>query len=607
MTMNRTKIILLCAMIIAGLATTMVIPAFDDIPRFQSLDPVELALQRAEAAYRDIVDFGDRDYTAQMADLHYKLGKQYTEAETALTNFGWRNTFNFTNSEDYFGEIIITEDEVDRNIQNMIHMLLYGDIETACEVSILDIAIFRSLDMLILESLDMEFMGYCSGMAQAAREWYFDPGKIPMAYDYAFDLPAPDFNRTISRLTHGDVTETAIEQYVFWRGSAAFFNIQHLLNWLRIFLGLSDVTGSGNNLAEFEKIAQALARDEPAVFLMTQPWYDGSEATSAHFVNAYDYDLNSNGSVTLYFYNNWEIYDSDDDFYTTDYLLLRSDGTFSSSKLGRLPDHNATWSRISYYTPGDEYNSIIGDILTILESLLDLLLGIDIFSPVDITITDPMGRKVTVGEDGITDLEFPAACVERDGRKTILMPYMKNIPYEFELTGTDSGEYRMEVSRAANGLIQTEVVEGTTELGQEDKFQVTMTDANLSVVEKGVTLYSPVILSGSAVELNWTRYDDSDFVEYQIYVSDDVSDIGTLYNQPITDQNTVTAVVDGLAPKTPYFFTVRVVTTGDQYADSNKVGAITPEGINWLLYGAIGAAGLAIVILIVLIFRKRKK
>ncbi|MHA2424991.1 MAG: fibronectin type III domain-containing protein [Candidatus Thorarchaeota archaeon] len=603
--MKKTKTILICALITFGLVTITLIPAYEGIPRMYSEDPLETALQRAEAAYRELVDFGDRDYTAQMSDMYYRLQNRYTEAETQLTNFGWRNTLNFTNSETYFGEKIITEDEVDRNIQNMIHSLLYGDIETACEVSILDIMIFRSLDLLILESLDKDFMGYCSGMAQAVREWYFDPGKIPMAYDYAFDLPAPDFNRTISRERHGDVTESAIEEYVYWRGSAAFFNIEHLLNWLKIFLGLTDVLGSGNNLEHFELITQALARDEPAVFLLTQPWYDGAEATSAHFVNAYDYDLNPNGSITLYFYNNWEIYDSDDDFYTTDYLLLGADGTFSSSKLGDHPDHNATWSRISYYTPGDEYNSIIGDIITILGSLADILMNIDIFSPVDITITDPSGRKVSVGDDGITDLDFPAICVERDGRKSVMMPYMYDLPYEIELTGTDVGDYRMEVNRAADGRLHTEVIEGTTEPGQEDLFQVTLTESNMTVAAQGVRLYQPVILSGSAVELNWSRYDGDDFVEYQIMVSDSVDDIGTVHTT-ISEQDTVTARVDGLNPQQPYFFTVRVVTTGDLHADSNRVGAITPEGLDWLLYGAIAAAGFAILVVMVLICRRRK-
>ncbi|MDF1539493.1 MAG: fibronectin type III domain-containing protein [Candidatus Thorarchaeota archaeon] len=603
--MKRTKTILICALVMIGLFTITVIPAFEGIPRMNSVDPLEQALLRAEAAYRELVDFGDRDYTGQMADLHYNLEKKYTEAETQLRDFGWRNTFNFTNSEIYFGEKIITEDEIDRNLQNMVHSLLYGDIETACEVSILDIMLFRSLDMLILESLDMDFMGYCSGMAQAAREWYFDPSKIPMAYDYAFDLPAPDFNRTISRQTHGDVTESAIEEYVYWRGSAAFFNIEHLLNWLKIFLGLTDVLGSGNNLEAFEKIAQALARDEPAVFLLTQPWYDGSEATSAHFVNAYDYDLNPNGSITLYFYNNWEIYDSDDDFYTTDYLLLGADGTFSSSKLGDAPEHNASWSRISYYTPGDEYNSIIGDIITILTSLLDLLIGIDIFSPVDLTITDPMGRQVSVGDDGITDLEFPAICVEHDGRKTVLMPYMKDVPYQMQLTGTDSGDYRMEVQQYANGEFQTEVVEGTTVPGQEDFYRVTISDENLTLSEQGVNLYSPSILSGSTVELNWTRYPGGDFQEYEILVSQHIQDEGAVF-QTITDQDTTTTLVTGLSPKQSYFFTVRVITSGDIPADSNRVGAIMPDDISWLLYAAIAAAGFVVLLVIVLICRKRR-
>ena len=113
-------------------------------------------------------------------------------------------------------------EEVTENLRNMYYNLLYNDIKAACETSVLDIMLLRGFDSLILKWLTdaekLEFMGYCSGMSQVAREYYLEPGIIPLGLSWAHDMPVPDPNATIEAARHGDVTEAAILEWVLWRG-----------------------------------------------------------------------------------------------------------------------------------------------------------------------------------------------------------------------------------------------------------------------------------------------------------------------------------------------------------------------------------------------------
>ena len=69
----------------------------------------------------------------------------------AQPSWSWGHTWNFTNSNNTFGEYTMEPEEVSENLRNMYHNLLYNDIEAACQVSILDIMLLRGFDSLILK------------------------------------------------------------------------------------------------------------------------------------------------------------------------------------------------------------------------------------------------------------------------------------------------------------------------------------------------------------------------------------------------------------------------------------------------------------------------
>jgi hypothetical protein len=553
-------------------------------------------------AFSWILNPGYRDESQLMSRVLDEVAARasVTKLASVASPFTWLNTFNFTNSASYFGPTIMTSDEVGENLRNFMYQLLYGDIEAACEVSLLDIMLFRALDSVILSWINMSFSGFCNGIAQASRDYYLNPDLIPLGRHYAVQLPAPNPNSTIAEATHGDVTESAIKEYVFWKGSAAFFNPNHLLTWLKIFLGLTSAAGGTTNGEEFLKLTQAMLKGspsyQPVVILMTAPWWDDPSPSDAHFVVVYDYQTNSNGSVTLYIYNNWHAYNSSSPWYD-DWILLQSDGSFRATH--RDPDKK--WTRLAFYPVTHEYNSI----LTLLIKLLGSFASLGILSPVDVEITDPLGRVLKVGDGGVSKLEFPAIAVEDGGHKQILMPYLPNMPYTINLTGTGAGGYTMEINRVVDQRIVTQQISGNTTPGESDVYSMTLSSTSLGVSKQGVSLSPAQILSGSSVKLAWTKYNEPDFLRYEVLVSDSVGTPGDVH-ATINDANTTSAIISGLTPETTYFFSVRVVTTGGQDTLSNIVGASMPSEFTGLLLLAAAAGG-GVVLLIVLVVWWRRR
>lgn len=102
-----------------------------------------------------------------------------------------------------------------------------------------------------------------------------------------------------------------------------------------------------------------------------------------------------------------------------------------------------------------------------------------------------------------------------------------------------------------------------------------------STEEQPVSKITLQVVSGSvthtSVDLSWTQPQISNFVEYIIYV-------GTVPNFPSTtlfeyeqidDIEETTTFVDGLRPKTRYYFRVRVNTADNRAFESNEVSATT--------------------------------
>ncbi|TXT55374.1 MAG: hypothetical protein BAJATHORv1_40285 [Candidatus Thorarchaeota archaeon] len=602
--MRKETRFLICTLAIVGIVTL----GF-------SIQPLDAGFSFDSESLRDSLyqsldlyplQYGDMDQTELMRKVT-ELVLANTAAMSATTvPFGWMNTFNFSNSKDYFGGQVMTEEEVGANLRNFIFQVLYTDLEAACETSLLDIALLRVFDSLIVDWIDIGFSGFCNGMAQASRDYFIDSGIIPLGRDYAMELPPPNPNATIAKETNGDVTESAIKEYVLWKGSGAFFNPNHLINWLKIYLGMTSSVGGTTNAEEFLTLTQMMKKGTPAyrpvVILLMAPFWDEVKPTSSHFVTAYDYEVNANGSSTIYIYNNWDIYTDSFGMYD-DWILLKADGTFDSTHLDQIGTYskNHTLTRMCVYPETSEYNSI----LTTLMDFINRLISLDIFSPVDVEVTDPLGRTASVSSDGSLKAEFPAIVIEDDGHKSIVMPYAPGLPYQVNLTGTDEGDYRMELNRVVDGSVKTVEVSGETQPGQQDHYTVTLDADNTSLTQTGVRLFAPEIISGTTVELNWSRYSGSDFSHYEILMSTNLADMGTVV-QTIGDQDTVQAVVGGLTPEKTYFFTIRVHTTDGGIADSNRVGAILPQNYDLIIMIAAGAGGTALLIILVLVFRKRR-
>ena len=523
--------------------------------------------------------------------------------EYAAVDFDWRHTFNFTNNQKYFGKLIMEPEEVGDNLRNYMFQLLYTDIKAACEVSVLDIMLTRVFDSIIIDWLDMEVSGFCGGFSQASRDYYNNPDMIPMGRNYAHLLPDPNPDPDISEQNGGDVSEAAIKEYVLWKGSAAFFNPNHLLNFIRIFLGVEGIQGGITNAQELHKVMETMLPGSPhytpVVILLAQPFWDSDSPTDSHFVTAYNYDILSDDSVKLYIYDNRDRYNESQPMYD-DWILFDSNGNFKGTH--KSPDD--AFNRISFYPETSEYNSI----LTALMDLLPQFIGLGVFSPVDVQITDPLGRTISINGEGQTHYEFPALMVEQDGEKHMLFPFAPGLPYTVNLTGTDVGEYRMEANRVVDGQIVTEEINGQTEVGQNDIFTFTLDETGINIAEIGVYLNAPTILSGSAVELEWSQFnnEDFDFAAYEVYYSTSPNELGTLYTT-IDDVTTTSTSVGGLNGETTYFFSVRVVTNGEVIYDSNRVGATLPEDFTLWLYAAIGVGGFAVLLLVIFVCRRRRE
>jgi predicted phage tail protein len=243
-----------------------------------------------------------------------------------------------------------------------------------------------------------------------------------------------------------------------------------------------------------------------------------------------------------------------------------------------------------------------------IQFLMDLLSGftsLGIFSPVDVEITDPLGRTLKVSDEGVTELEFPAIAVEEDGHKLILMPQLPGMRYTVNLTGTDAGNYRMEVSRVVGRTLVTQEVFGNTTPGESDLYSVTTEGSSLDLAKQGVSLAVPQILSGSSLQLTWTEYTEPDFLSYEVLVSDSVDSTGEIA-ATVTDSGTTSATITGLSPERTYFFSVRVVTDGGQDSLSNVVGAAMPSDYTLLLLLAAAVGAGVVLLMAMVVFWKRR-
>jgi hypothetical protein len=104
-------------------------------------------------------------------------------------------------------------------------------------------------------------------------------------------------------------------------------------------------------------------------------------------------------------------------------------------------------------------------------------------------------------------------------------------------------------------------------------------------------------VTGTSILLSWSENEDPDFSRYEIFQSTSPDVLGTSIAN-ITDRETVSYRVTGLASDTSYYFTIRVIDDVGLFTDSSQVSATTQLPIwmqAWFIPSIIGIIGVAIV------------
>jgi hypothetical protein len=85
-----------------------------------------------------------------------------------------------------------------------------------------------------------------------------------------------------------------------------------------------------------------------------------------------------------------------------------------------------------------------------------------------------------------------------------------------------------------------------------------------------VALNEPLEITENSVKLTWASSADEDFARYEIYQSPSWESYGTLIHS-ITNKHITSFTVTGLLSDTTYFFTMKVVDSGNLFTYSNQV------------------------------------
>jgi len=94
-----------------------------------------------------------------------------------------------------------------------------------------------------------------------------------------------------------------------------------------------------------------------------------------------------------------------------------------------------------------------------------------------------------------------------------------------------------------------------------------------------VTLNKPATINSTSIELTWTQNLDTDFSRYEIYASTHAGELGIL-KETIVAQSTTHFVVTSLDASTTYYFTLRVVDSGNAFSNSSqKSGTTLPNSV----------------------------
>jgi hypothetical protein len=285
-------------------------------------------------------------------------------------------------------------------------------------------------------------------------------------------------------------------------------------------------------------------------------------------------------------------------FQYVDYIELDWEYNFQGSSVS----DDSVWTQLCVYPETVEYNSLIVFLIDLLHQLGSLIIS----CPVEVHLTDYQGRVVGPDANGNRQVEFPALYTESGDQKIIVFPHGSGIPFNLNITGTDVGEYSIEMSRIIDGKLVTEYVNGTTQAGESDFYEIAMGEYAVDVDRLGVFMDTPQLVSEDTVRLSWTRWMESEFDSYEVYKSKTVDQLGDLVHTEL-DKEITTVSLSGLEANTTHYFTVRVVGSNQGNLDSNQVAFDTPvRTFDYTWYVISGGLGVAIFVLIIGFYHKRE-
>jgi hypothetical protein len=243
----------------------------------------------------------------------------------------------------------------------------------------------------------------------------------------------------------------------------------------------------------------------------------------------------------------------------------------------------------------------------LLADLLNQLASFIISCPVEVHMTDYLGRTVGPDPNGIPQIGFPAIYVEQGDQKIIIFPHGSGLPFNLNITGTDVGEYSIEMSRVINGQLVTEYINGTTQAGESDFYSIVMGEHAVDAERLGVFLEVPQLISEDTFRLSWTRWMEPEFDSYEVYMSKTVDQIGELLRS-VQDRDTTSITLSGLEANTTHYFTVRVVGSNQGNLDSNQAAFDTPvRTLDFTWYAISCGLGVALFVLSVGFYHRKKK
>jgi len=196
--------------------------------------------------------------------------------------------------------------------------------------------------------------------------------------------------------------------------------------------------------------------------------------------------------------------------------------------------------------------------------------------------------SITYSDTIILDTTFPSVSISSPTEGQTVTSSNVTVSWSGSDTGSgiDHYEVKLDLGNSINkGTSTSHTFNGVSDgshtvyvkaIDKAGNSKESMRSFSVNLLPTSVTLNNPSDITHNSMKLTWTQNTEADFAKYEIYQSTSSGTLGTkIYT--ITDRTITSYVVTGLSVDTTYYFTVRVVDSGNLQADSNQVSGKTKQ------------------------------